>query len=395
MNSPTTKKGSPFALYVHVPFCQHKCPYCDFNTYAIPQIPELAYTEALLTEFKARVHSTDWKDRSVKSVYFGGGTPSLFSPENLRRVLDAAAELCGVIDASEISLEANPTTLSVEYLEGLLGAGVTRLSIGAQSFQAHSLKILGRNHAAEDVRVAFRRARELGFQNLSIDLLYGSPNQTVEDFQRDIDEILILDPEHISSYCLSMEPGTPYFQAYKKGSITVPPEEVVLEMMDILEDQLSSAGFEQYELSNFGKPGFRSSHNWAYWEGEDYLGLGAGAHSYVSEDERMSCGRRWSNVAFPERYQKLLQAAASVEAWSENLKEADRRYEFFFLGLRKGEGVSEREYFRRFGSTLKQDYAELLAELSEGAFLEQEKECYRLTRKGRRLSDSVFARFAP
>jgi oxygen-independent coproporphyrinogen-3 oxidase len=386
---------APFGLYIHIPFCHHKCPYCDFNTYAMPGFPEKDYTQALCDELALRCEDERWAAHPLRSIFFGGGTPSIFESASIKKILDCVREKLSCTQKLEITLEANPVGLDEGYFQEIQEAGVNRISFGAQSFQEKSLKILGRNHVLEDFMKAWESARRAGMQNLSLDLLYASPGQSPKDFEKDLEYAVHLAPEHISSYCLSLEPGTPYYQAHEKGSISVPLEEDVLLMMDMLEDKLTLAGIEHYELSNFAKPGFRSSHNWGYWEGEDYLGLGAGAHSYRSDDlSRFHSGRRWSNIALPRDYMRQVSSGKLAEAWSEELDAQARQYEFFFLGLRKIEGVKRSEFLRRFDVEMEAVYGAILRKLENAELLVDDEEKVFLTRKGRRISDSVFGEFA-
>lgn len=386
---------SPFGLYIHIPFCHHKCPYCDFNTYAPPRFPEQEYVQALCDELSLRAQDERWIAHPLRSVFFGGGTPSIFSSKSLALVLETIRRDLRLQEGAEITLEANPVGLKQGYFEEIRAAGIHRLSFGVQSFQAPTLKMLGRNHGPQDIFDAYEMARRAGFTNISLDILYASPGQERVDFEKDLAQGIAMQPEHISSYLLSLEPGTPYYQAHEKGSISLPSEEISLAMMDALEDMLAQAGFEQYEISNFAKPGFRSAHNWGYWEGEDYLGLGAGAHSYRSDDVlRLHTGKRWSNLALPQSYIEKVSKGEMPEAWSENLDMAARQYEFFFLGLRKIQGVQKSEFERRFKVSLEENFEDILLLLAEAKLLVQDGDNIFLTRTGRRVSDSVFGEFA-
>jgi len=386
----------PFSIYIHIPFCLHKCPYCDFNTYALTSIPEKDYLAALLSELDYRATLAEWRARPVQSIYFGGGTPSLFYPASISKIITAICRLFPVDDQIEISLEANPGTVDQEQLSALKSFGVNRLSIGAQSFERDTLKVLGRMHSPEQTESAFQAARLAGFSNINLDLIYSVPGQSLESFVVDIKTAIKLAPEHISAYGLTIEKGTPFYQSYKRGLLKLPPEEYSAQMMEELQFKLPASGYMQYEISNFAKVGREARHNLAYWDGDDYLGLGAGAHSLVKAQPNFGpiYGRRWSNFALPNKYMTDAVANGIAESWNDTLKKEDAIFEFFFLGLRKLSGVSLAEFEQRFGVRAEEIYEPVLEMLKEQNLVEQSQGKLALTSQGIMLADSVIEQFA-
>jgi oxygen-independent coproporphyrinogen-3 oxidase len=389
-------KASGTALYVHIPYCIHKCPYCDFNTYAINRIPEKEYTSALLAEFDALAASEEWSDLSISTIYFGGGTPSLFSPDSIKALLKAFKER-SLTTPKEITLEANPGALTFDYLAAVRALGVSRLSLGAQSFSQKSLTTLGRIHKPEDIEVSVSYAREAGFHNVNLDLMYGIPDQTLEDLANDLKEYLRLRPEHISPYGLTIEKGTPFYQRYKKGTLVLPEEDSLVAMMELVNSELKKQLYSRYEISNFAKSGFEAQHNIAYWEGSDYMGLGAGAHSFKASrptDDNPVWGRRHANVADPENYMSKAMSTGSARAWEDLLSKSDSIFEMFFLGLRTKAGVSPEDFSERFDCTPFDVYPDLIANFEKDGLLEASSNSIALTEKGFMLADSIIEQFS-
>ena len=385
----------PFSIYVHIPFCRRRCPYCDFNTYAVSTIPEKEYIGALLAEIDYRAALKCWHGRLLRSIYFGGGTPSLFSPFSIRKIIDAITSRFPVADDIEITLEANPGSTGAENLAALRRAGVNRLSLGAQTFQEDLLRRLGRLHNVDQIDAVVSSARAAEFANVSLDLIYGIPGQTLEQVKADIARLILLRPEHVSAYGLTVEKGTPFYVEYRKGQLTLPDEELVMAMMKEVDRGLRQAGFERYEISNFSRPGREARHNLVYWEGGDYIGVGAGAHSFVAEYEgelRLK-GNRWANFALPEKYIQHCTAFGHAESWKEDLFPPDLMFEYFFLGLRKIRGVSCAEFGRLFGSSVEQVYPEVLQILFDENLLRRDGDYLRLTEQGLLLADSVIENF--
>lgn len=382
----------PFSLYLHIPFCGQRCPYCDFNTYVEAKIPEKAYTEALLAELAFRAALPAWRERPIQSIFFGGGTPSLFSAASLGKVIQQSKKLFPWSSSIEISIEANPGTVSERYFLELRAQGVERISLGAQTFNHSSLKQLGRAHSVDDTVRAFEQARAAGIRNINLDLIYALPGQSHQSFMEDLAAITSLEPDHISAYQLTIEKGTPFSFRHAQGELILPPEDTCVQMMQSLEPGLLKAGYEQYEISNFAREGFRCRHNHAYWDGDDYLGIGAGAHSFSSQ-EGSGHGRRWSNFAIPAEYMRTAEERGNTESWSDALSRQALQFEFFFLGLRRNSGVSLSQYQRKFSSALKEDYAQAVEELKQQGMLIEQGDLIFLSERGRLLSDSVFEHF--
>jgi oxygen-independent coproporphyrinogen-3 oxidase len=383
-----------FSLYIHIPFCSHKCPYCDFNTYAVDAVPEAEYVAALSRELALYGQGEHFGGRSVRTIFFGGGTPSLFGPEAIAEILTSARRFFPLEGDAEISLEANPYLINEEKLRGYREAGVNRLSFGAQSFNPAQLHLLGREHSPSDIRAAVEESVLAGFDNVSLDILFGVPGQRVDDVLEDIEAATLLPVRHLSTYSLTIEPGTPFFQRQERKLFTLPSDEVVREMLDVIPDFLLAKGLSRYEISNYARPGFESKHNTAYWTGDDYLGVGAGAHSFsvTYDGELRQSGLRWSNWAHFDRYINETRTSAPT-SWREHLEAKDLAFEFFYLGLRRTAGVSIEEFVKCFGSEAGARFASLIGSLeSEGMMLRDGDRVY-LTKNGIALADSVFERF--
>lgn len=382
----------PFSLYLHIPYCHHKCPYCDFNTYAVSTIPEKEYTAALLAELDYYGSKEEWQGRPIQTVFFGGGTPSVFSPRSISKIIAAICRTFPIEDCAEISLEANPGSVTAENLAGYWEGGVNRLSIGAQSFNQETLRALGRVHSPNDIAASLSAADSVGYTNISLDLIYGAPGQTVGDLRGDLVEAMRFNPAHISAYGLTIEKGTPFFQSYKKGKLKLPSENHVLEMMNEIPHFLEHHKFERYEISNFAREGREAKHNMAYWNGDDYLGLGAGAHSYqnISED---NYGLRWSNFAAPDRYIEECTSNGKAESWRDTLSKTDAMFEFFFLGLRKMKGVSLSAFETRFKTTAKATYQSVFEVLETEKLIDTEGDTIKLSERGLMFADGVIENF--
>ena len=377
----------PFALYVHVPYCRHVCPYCDFNVQAAREAPERDYTAALVAELEAHAAGGDFAGRVAKTVYVGGGTPSLFSPAAIAALLDAVARRFQLQADAEITLEANPGTIDVARLAGYRAAGVNRLSIGAQSFAPHHLRTLGRDHAPADTVVAVESSHAAGIDNVSLDLIYAVPGETLAEWEADLHAAIALATAHVSAYALTYEAGTP-FHAWRAAHRLVPvPDDDEADMAERTVAMLGSAGYDRYEISSFARPGYTSRHNTAYWTASDYLGLGAGAHSF-SQTPRP--GRHWMNEKIPARY--MATARNDPIATEDPLTEPQARAEFCFCGLRQTAGIDLDAFRRRFGVPLEHAFPHV-AGLTADNLIERATGRLRLTPRGLRYADSVAATF--
>jgi oxygen-independent coproporphyrinogen-3 oxidase len=381
-----------FSLYIHIPYCAAKCPYCDFNVHVAAKIPEREYCAALLKELEFYSRTDEWRERNLKSVFFGGGTPSLFSPESIGGILDRASALFPLTADVEISLEANPGEGDRGNFAGYRVCGVNRLSLGAQSFHPRLLKFLGRLHSADDTREALRAIPKAGFDNFSLDLIYAVPGQSPADLKGDLMEALDFSPPHVSAYNLTIEEGTPFQRQLNAGTIRPLPEDEEIAMAELIEETLSRAGLERYEISNYARPERRSRHNSTYWQGGDYLGIGAGAHSFARREGNAVFGLRWQDEKNPVRYMERVEREGTAAAESESLNETKAAAEFMFMGLRMTEGVSVEEFLRRFGKRPQEFYPRIGTWLDEG-LMEQDSRHIRLTHRGFMLANEIFVAF--
>jgi oxygen-independent coproporphyrinogen-3 oxidase len=380
--------GHAFSLYLHLPYCQVKCPYCDFNSYAAETWPEDAYVGALLDELRLRSAEPPFADAAIGTIFFGGGTPSLFQPTSIARLLEGIAGIRPLADDVEITLEANPGTVEQGRLRGFRDAGVRRLSFGIQSFDADVLQTLGRIHGPDEARAAIRAARAAGFDDLNLDLIFAVPGEGRVTWEADVSEALAWAPEHVSAYNLTYEPGTPFHAWRARNQLRPLDEDDELWMYQYARAVLGDAGYAQYEISNFARPGHEARHNRSYWRGIPYLGLGAGAHSYSSVPD---WGRRWSNERIPERYISAVSRGDATVA-AETLTFETAAAEFMFLGLREREGIDPAVFARRFGCPLEDVHPEVAMFREEG-FLEDHDGRVRLTERGLLVADSIFSVF--
>jgi len=391
-------KSQKLSLYFHIPFCLSKCYYCDFNSYTrlswlIPQ-----YIDALKKEMQ--LYAKDAWEFEVKTIYFGGGTPSLLPAKSIAYMLESCSKLFNMPSNLEVTLEANPGTIDQSFLTQLRQSGVNRLSLGVQSFSDSELKLLGRIHSAVEARKAYLTARETGFENINTDLLYALPWQTIKDWQNNLVEVTKLNPEHLSLYPLTLEPGTPLANAVASGSLPKPNADLAADMYLLASDKLAKEGYNHYEISNWALPEKECQHNLTYWKNEPYLGFGAGAHSYLG-------GYRWANVLAPIEYVKRLsntETKASQEAYFnnplvDNIEHIDGDLEIaeaVILGLRLDDGVNLADFAHRFGVELYSIYQEQqINELVELGLIAKNEHGIRLTTKGKLLGNEVFLHFLP
>ena len=322
--------GEPAGLYVHVPFCLTRCGYCDFNTYAGLDHLKGGYAAALGRE--AELWSAEWSDASFASVFFGGGTPTTLPAATLVGVIERLRSLFDVAPNAEVTSEANPDTVDERYLASIREGGVTRLSMGVQSFDPAVLEALERVHSAESGRRAFAAARSAGFQDVNVDLIYGARGESIRSWRRTLEEAVALGPEHLSCYALTVEPATPLGRQVASGLVPAPDPDLQADMYAFACQLLATAGYEHYEVSNWAQPGRACAHNLGYWQGGPYLGLGAGAHSYRD-------GLRWWNVRPPAQYMAMVSRGERPIGGRERLSEEERWMERLLLGLRTADGV--------------------------------------------------------
>jgi oxygen-independent coproporphyrinogen-3 oxidase len=354
------------------------------------------YSDTLLKD--ASLWTAAVRGRAVESVFFGGGTPSLAPVDEMAKMLDGLRSTFTLLDDAEISLEANPGSLSTEYLRGLRAAGFNRLSIGVQSFDDGELKQLDRIHSGDQAREAYASARAAGFDNVNLDLIYGLPEQPMERWRHSLEEALALGPEHLSLYALTVEDGTPLARDVARGRVPAPDADAQAEQYEWTGERLARADYEHYEISNWARPGRRCRHNLIYWQNREYLGLGAGAHSFLN-------GVRFSAVLLPNRYQELVDESlaarangsgemrhiAGAESITPELSIADT----LILGLRLNEGVDAVAFEARYGRSIEDVYGDVLDEFIGYGLLERAFDRLRLTPRGRLLSNELFQRLLP
>lgn len=373
------------ALYVHIPFCKSRCIYCGFYSTTLTPLAE-QYMEAVVREMGI-LASDSWHRRllaDTQTVYIGGGTPSVLSPALLRRLFDAIQLTCGPLSSHEVTMECNPDDLTPEFVDQLRSLPVNRVSMGAQTFSDERLRFLRRRHTSRQVGEAVSRLREAGIGNISIDLMFGFPGETLQEWENDIRKALSLHVEHISAYSLMIEEGTALHRMVQQGEVKEAGEELSLKMYDTLIDQLTAAGYEHYEISNFARPGFHSRHNSSYWDGTPYIGLGAAAHSYDVDT-------RWWNVNDVRQYiRRVADGELPVEE-REELSKATRYDDTVMTALRTRRGLSIEQVEERFGHEMK-DYLMANAQPHlQAQRLTIDDGFLRLTRRGLFVSDSVMA----
>ena len=355
----------PSSVYIHIPFCKSKCKYCSFVSFCRPEMIQ-KYISALEREIV-----DNYKDESLKTLYFGGGTPSLLSADDLGKIVNKFKLECGC----EVTLEVNPDDVTENYLKSIREMGVNRLSIGSQTFDDEILKLIGRRHGSEEIKKAINMAKGAGFKNISVDLIYGLPKQTLDGVKRDLEKFLALDIQHISTYGLKIEEGS-YF--YEHNPPNLPDEDLQADMYEFINNFLESNGFQRYEVSNFAKAGFESKHNLNYWNNSEYYGFGAAAHGYVD-------GVRYSNKCSLEEYLK-----APME-YSHRLTNKEKLEEEIFLGFRKTEGINTAKIKEKFGVDFEQKYADTLERYAK--YFEKTQSGYTLNLQGVLISNIILADF--
>ena len=398
--------GESIGLYLHIPFCRTKCPYCDFNTYAGIQPLLPSYLDALQTE--VRLWGQGLGAPEVGSVFLGGGTPSLLHPVEMGRLLGVIREAFRLREDAEVTAEVNPDDVTADRIEGFLSSGVNRVSMGVQSLDKGLLEVLGRRHDDQGAVRAFRAIREAGCANVSVDLMYGLPHQTLQQWDSTVQRVVDLGPEHVSAYCLTLEEGTPLEHRVRLGLVPEPDPDLAAEMYDRAGTLLGSAGLDCYEISNWARPGRECRHNLVYWRNQPYLGVGPGAHSFLgghrfrvidSPTEYIARVRSWGEGA--RRPSSGLDAGsleripqvAEVETISRSLEMAETA----MLTLRLREGLALPAFRARFGQDFRDVFGDVVAETTELGLLEvaggEGEETARLTARGRLLGNQVFWRF--
>ncbi len=396
------------SLYLHVPFCHAKCHYCDFNSYAGMLGQREAYVDALAREIRLagqRARRADGTPRRCRTIFFGGGTPSLLTAAQVEGLLREARTAFAIDADAEITLEANPGTLEYGRLDALRATGVNRLSMGAQSFDAGLLRWMGRIHSPEEIETAFAAARQAGFTSINLDFIFALPNQSLSTWADTLERALMLGPEHLSLYSLIVEEGTPLFSWVRDGRVIPADDDTAADMYEHAMERLARAGYGQYEISNWALPGHECRHNLTYWRNLPYIGLGAGAHSCFAghrfAEARPIAGyiaKMRASLAANEAGEVgaeaiVLPAGAIVE--DEVVSSAMAMAETAMLGLRLNVGVSRSEFAARYGRTFEQVFDERLADIRDLGLIETVGDRIRLTEHGRLLGNEVFARLLP
>ncbi len=363
-------------LYVHLPFCLKKCAYCDFLSYTDCYAYETEYVEAVLSEF------SHYKGEQIDTVYIGGGTPTSLTKESLTRLLDGVFQTFSVAENAEITVECNPKTADFDLFCALLAHGANRLSVGVQSMQDEELSKIGRIHTAKDAVECILDAYRAGFFNISADLMFGLPNQTIQSFEDSIEKVTALPVTHVSCYGLILENDTPLCQKVKAGQLTLPDEETEEAMYRVAASRLSSKGFLQYEISNFAKEGFCSRHNLKYWDLTEYIGVGAGAHSFYQGARYCHTGNIHKYIENPNQKEECV-----------ILTKEDLMAEFMMLGLRKLRGVSEQEFYAQFKESLHGRYGDIITKYETVGLLRREGDRVFFTERGIYLSNTVLCEF--
>lgn len=382
-------------LYIHIPFCKQKCQYCDFNSYAGKENLIETYMKWVEFELKGvgEGNRVDYENNLddlivVKSIYIGGGTPSFIDSKYIEKIMEIVKE-CYTIDINaEITIEVNPGTVSQKKLETYLNSGINRISIGLQSTHNEILSKLGRVHSYEEFLYTYNLARKVGFKNINVDLMLGLPNQSLNDLQESITEVVNLEPEHISVYSLIIENGTPFCEKLEKQEIALPSDELERAMYWETKRKLEKAGYTHYEISNFAKPGFESKHNLSCWNQEEYIGIGVSAHSYTNNV-------RYSNIDSIEDYIRNYENGNEIDnfVFHEKQNKESKMKEFMMLGLRKIQGIHIQDFKNKFGENPIYLYKKELEKLVNEELLEIDGDVIKLTNKGIDLANLVWEEF--
>lgn len=381
-NSNPVVASAALGLYVHIPFCRHKCDYCDFNSGPFNRTARQTYLRSLQQE----ILSSPWRHSMVKTVYFGGGTPSELSPDELGALVLALKQSFLLGWPDERTIECNPSSVTPAYWRSLRAMGFNRISLGVQSFRDDHLQKLGRLHSATDAREAFRWAREAGFNNINVDLLFALPGQTLPQWESDLREAIGLSPEHLSLYNLTVEPGTRFAHRLVSGQLREIDEDLSAAMYERAMDLTAEAGYLQYEISNYAKPGRQSAHNLIYWRNEPYLGFGLSAASFIG-------GARWTNSEGFADYWRRADMGRPARRNEERLEGPAALGEEIMLRLHTEEGFSASELSLRYSCDVSVYFGEALQFLSRQGLLEQDQDWIRLTRRGKLLANEVCLKF--
>ena len=369
----------PTSAYVHIPFCTQICYYCDFSKVFIKNQPVDSYLEHLIEEYDS------YDIKKLRTLYIGGGTPTALSARQLAFLLEKLTDKLDLSYLEELTIEANPGDLDLEKIAVLKDSLVNRVSLGVQTFNDRMLKQIGRSHSEKDIYENIANLKKAGFDNISIDLIYALPKQTMEDVKTNVAKAIALDIPHMSLYSLILENHTVFMNRMRRGKLPLPKEDLEAEMFDYIIAELEKAGFEHYEISNFSKPGFESRHNLMYWDNAEYYGIGAGASGYVD-------GVRYKNHG-PIRHYLQAVEAGNARVQEEVLTLKEKMEEEMFLVLRKKSGVSKKRFEEKFVLSFEDQYGAVVFELTEQGLLVPDRDIVRMTKQGLFLGDTVAEKF--
>lgn len=372
-------QAKPSSAYVHIPFCTQICYYCDFSKVFIKNQPVDAYLEHLIQETRS------YEIGKLRTLYIGGGTPTALSAQQLAYLLTELPKVMDLSEVEEFTIEANPGDLDSDKIAVLKDSQVNRVSLGVQTFDNKMLKKIGRSHQEQDIYDNICHLKQAGFDNISIDLIYALPGQTMDQVKENVAKAINLDIPHMSLYSLILENHTVFMNRMRRGKLPLPKEELEAEMFEYIIEELEKAGFEHYEISNFSKPGFESRHNLVYWDNAEYYGLGAGASGYVD-------GIRYKNHGPIRHYLEAVEAG-KARITEEHLTLEEKMEEELFLGLRKKTGVSKARFEEKFGVSFDQRYGQVVASLTEQGLLVPDDKQIRMTKRGLFLGDTVAEKF--
>lgn len=369
----------PTSAYVHIPFCTQICYYCDFSKVFIKNQPVDSYLEHLIEEYDS------YDIKKLRTLYIGGGTPTALSAPQLAFLLKKLTDKLDLSYLEELTIEANPGDLDREKIAVLKDSPVNRVSLGVQTFNDRMLKQIGRSHSEKDIYENIANLKKAGFDNISIDLIYALPKQTMEDVKTNVAKAIALDIPHMSLYSLILENHTVFMNRMRRGKLPLPKEDLEAEMFEYIIAELEKAGFDHYEISNFSKPGFESRHNLMYWDNAEYYGIGAGASGYVN-------GVRYKNHGPIRHYMQAVEAG-NARVQEEVLTLKEQMEEEMFLGLRKKSGVSKKRFEEKFGLSFEDQYGAVVSELTEQGLLVPDRDIVRMTKQGLFLGDTVAEKF--
>ena len=378
-------KKQPLGLYIHIPYCIHKCGYCDFNSHPIKKDEMDHYIDALVVEMKhyAKIYTNT---NIIKTIFLGGGTPTTLNPFQLERILKECVNEFTIASNAEITIEANPATVGIELMKSIRTMGYNRISIGVQSFDKAELKLLDRAHGPKEIHSTVDCARKAGFDNLSLDLMFAVPNQSLSSWENNLTKALEKNPEHLSTYNLTIEQGTAFSKLQSNGKLIMPDDGHQLELYKKTIERLTKKGFHHYEISNFARQGKECKHNITYWENTNTLGLGAGASSYMN-------GTRFKNINLPAHYIRQVKEKKIAVEHSETLEPRQAMGETIMLGLRLLQGISIHQFEKRFQISFINLFRNIISALKEKELVIIEKDYLRLSQKGLFWADSVTLEF--